>query len=202
MEILTPAARGRMNSDRSFSRRRHLALVQMLSLLMLFNAVWKTGGQTSREHELKAVLLFNLAQFVEWPAASFESTNAPIVIGLLGSDPFGPTLDDVVRSEKIRGRPVVIQRYASAAEVKSCHLLFIGETDRRKFQGILPRLEHQPVLTVSDADGFLQAGGMLQMHLKPDGRLGLRINVDSTKAAGLTVSAKLLRVVEVARREE
>src|SRR5262245_53334289 len=65
----------------------------------------------SREYQVKAVFLFNFAQFVEWPSPAFPEERTPLVIGVLGDDPFGPYLDEVVRGEKINARPLVIQRF-------------------------------------------------------------------------------------------
>ena len=58
------------------------------------------------EYQVKAVFLFNFAQFVDWPASAFPDATAPLVIGVLGDDPFGPYLDETVRGETVRGRPL------------------------------------------------------------------------------------------------
>lgn len=49
------------------------------------------------EYQVKAVFLFNFAQFVTWPS---QPADAPLVIGILGDDPFGSYLDETVRGEK------------------------------------------------------------------------------------------------------
>jgi len=46
----------------------------------------------AREYQVKAVFLFNFAQFVEWPPTAFPEATAPLVIGVLGADPFGAAL--------------------------------------------------------------------------------------------------------------
>jgi hypothetical protein len=59
------------------------------------------------------------------------------------------------------------------------------------------RTRGQPALTVADADRFIAYGGMIRLFARPDGRIGLRINNDAAKSAGLEVSAKLLRLAEI-----
>src|SRR5690242_10742668 len=58
------------------------------------------------EYQLKAVFLFNFAQFVEWPARAFAAPHAPLVIGVLGADPFGSYLDELVAGEKVGERAI------------------------------------------------------------------------------------------------
>ena len=69
------------------------------------------------EYQVKAAYLFNFGQFVEWPAQSYPSPNAPFVIGVVGRDPFGKTLDDVVRGESLGGRPFVVRRFKDADDI-------------------------------------------------------------------------------------
>src|SRR5690349_20901076 len=62
----------------------------------------------SKEYQIKAVFLFNFAQFVKWPSTAFTHANEPFCIGILGDDPFDAFLDETVRGEKIDGHPLVI----------------------------------------------------------------------------------------------
>src|SRR2546430_1625474 len=66
-------------------------------------------GAPSAEYQLKAVFLFNFAQFVEWPAQASTEPDAPLVIGVLGQNPFGSYLDELVRGEKVGPHPLVVR---------------------------------------------------------------------------------------------
>src|SRR5688572_23028343 len=88
-----------------------------------------TAAPAPSEYQLKAVFLFNFAQFVEWPAQSFESANAPFVIAVVGEDPFGEYLDTAVRGETVLGHPLVIKRYSSVSEVEPCQILYISDSE-------------------------------------------------------------------------
>src|SRR3989442_1657744 len=85
------------------------------------------AAQTARasEYQLKAVFLFNFAQFVDWPADTFSDADTPVVIGVLGEDPFGSVLDQTVRDERLRGRPFQVRSEEHTSELQSCHILFI-----------------------------------------------------------------------------
>ncbi|MGH9611632.1 MAG: YfiR family protein, partial [Bryobacteraceae bacterium] len=62
------------------------------------------------EYQVKAAFLLNFTKFVEWPAAAFAASDSPIAICVLGDDPFGGALDQIVEGEVVNGRKLVIQR--------------------------------------------------------------------------------------------
>jgi len=144
------------------------------------------------EYQIKAVFLFNFAQFVEWPANAFHSAQAPLVIGVLGADPFDLQLDTAVSGEKIGERPLVVRRYRRVDEIAECHILFISGSETGQLDRIMARLKGRSLLTVGDTDDFNRVGGMVRF-VTENNKIRLRINVESAKAAGLVISSKLLR---------
>jgi hypothetical protein len=148
------------------------------------------------EYQVKAVFLFNFTQFVDWPAQSFADARAPFVIGVLGRDPFGSALDEAVRGETVNGRALVVERYRSVTELKPCQILFIDRSAGTDANRTLDAMGHQGTLTVSDADAQAPASVIIRF-LSEGKKIRLRINVDSARDAGLTISSKLLRPAEV-----
>ena len=139
---------------------------------------------------------FNFSRFVEWPPQAFAAPNDPFVIGIVGSDPFGARLDEAVHNEQINGHALTVRRFRSIAEVDNCQILFIDRSEIARLGQILAALDHHSTLTVSQADGAAQRGVMIQFATE-NNRIRLRINVDSARAAGLTISSKLLRPAEI-----
>ncbi len=172
-----------------------------LPLVALLVAERGLAAQAARasEYEVKAVFLFNFAQFVDWPPEAFPAPDTPLVICVLGQDPFGPALDQTVRDERLGGRPFQVRRYQSVDEIKTCHILFISRSEGARPDVILAGLKQRPILTVSDADGFAQRGGMIRF-VTDRNRIRLQLNLAATEAAHLTISSKLLRVAEIIRR--
>jgi hypothetical protein len=165
-------------------------------ILVLFTAAPARAYAAPTEYQVKAVFLFNFAQFVDWPAEAFPRPDAPFVIGVLGQDPFGAQLDDVVRGEKVNGRPLVIERYRGVAEIRNCNILFIGKTEAGDLDEILGALKGRSILTVGDADPAGQRGVMIRL-VNESNRIRLRIDVAAAKAGNLTISSKLLRPAEI-----
>jgi hypothetical protein len=163
-----------------------------LALLGLTGPAASAQATISAEYQLKAVFLFNFAQFVEWPARAFPEPKAPLLIGILGDDPFGAYLDDLVRGEKIGDRPLLIRRGKRTEDISDCHIVFVGRSEARDLEGIVARLKERSLLTVSDTDAFTRSGGMVRFVME-GGKIRLRINADAAKACGLTISSKILR---------
>lgn len=150
----------------------------------------------TNEHEIKAVFLFNFAQFVEWPAKDLPEPNSPIVIGILGKDPFGSYLEETVKDEVVNGHPLLIEHYTSTEDIKTCHILFITPSKTIRFTDIIKALEGRNILTVSDGSNFTKQGGMIRF-VTENNKIKLIINLQAVRASGITVSSKLLRLSEI-----
>jgi hypothetical protein len=150
----------------------------------------------AQEYQVKAVFLFNFAQFVDWPPQAFPEAQTPLVIGVLGEDPFGAYLDETVRDEKVNNRPLAVQRYRRVEEIKTCHILFISRSEADRLGQILASLKERSILTVSDTEGAAQRDVMIRLVTEKN-KIRLRINLQAARAANLTISSKLLRPAEI-----
>ena len=184
----------------------HLRAVSGVCLLigaLLLSSRFETSAQAAiRPEQLKAAFLFRFAQFTQWPPEAFSAPGSPLVLGILGEDPFGEYLDEIVRGEQVQDRPFVIQRYRRFSEMRTCHVLFISPSETARLDQILAALGDRSILTVAEAEGFAGRGGMIEI-INSEGRIRLRINPAAAKAARLTLSSKLLRPAEIVetRRE-
>lgn len=175
----------------------------MLAALLLLAGVLPASAQTAApsEYQLKAVFLFNFAQFVEWPPDAFDGPKGPLVIGVLGEDPFGTDLDDTVRGEIIGGHPLAVRRFKRVEDIYHCHILFISGSESPRLASVVAALRDRRILTVGDTEGYAHRGVMIRL-ISEKKRIRLRINLDATKAAGLVVSSKLLRPAEIVSTRE
>lgn len=171
---------------RSGRARATRALVAGLALTL--STAPLSGAPPSLEEAVKASYIFKFAPFIEWPSSAFAS-GAPFTICMTGQDPFGAVMDDVVRGQKIRGRPILLRRLASAAPVTGCHIVFMGRPAPGIAAGALPA---GPILTISDA-GNGAPGGMIQFVMQGS-RVRFQIDDATARANGIVVSSKLLNL--------
>lgn len=186
------------------NRRRYATLFEwpsvgpvLLSIaFILLMYVGCHGQDRSREYQVKAIFLYNFTQFVEWPSSAFPEKNSPLIIGVLGQDPFGAYLDETVKNEKIGEHPLVVNRFTSADDIGACHILFVNIDEKGALRDALNKLAGRPILTVGDADHFIRDGGMVRFV--PDhNKIRMQINLEVARETGLLISSKLLRLAEI-----
>ncbi|MBI5386742.1 MAG: YfiR family protein [Verrucomicrobia bacterium] len=170
-----------------------LRLVVALTFLSELTA---TAAPSPTEYQVKATFLFHFTHFVEWPARAFAATNAPLTIGLLGTDPFGEALDSAVAGETVNGHKLVVKRLASTNELAGCHLLFLGSAEPAFVDSVLDAVKSLPLLTVSETDRFCQHGGMIRLYMA-DNKVKFDANRNAAVQAGLRMSSKMLNLPSV-----
>ena len=170
----------------------------VLPLALSLQAAPSPPATAEGEYALKAVFVYNFLRFIDWPAAAFGAPDEPMVIGIIGEDPFGPLLRETVQGEMPRGRNIRIEHYRSPREMRKCHLLFVGRTEESRYKEMLSSVAGKSIVTVGETESFLDAGGMIALTTDRN-RIRLTMAPTAMRAASLDVSSKLLRVAEIRR---
>ncbi len=184
------ALRAKLHSSVKVS---HPLLIAAACALALGALESRAATPTAKEYEVKAAFLLNFAQYIEWPPAVFPTPAAPIIIGILGDDPFGNVLDQTVRDETFKNRPFAIHRSRQVDHLKHCHLIFISKSERGRLAHIFASLAGRHCLTVGETDRFAHNGGVINFRLQ-GANVRFEINLDAARRSGLTISSKLLRL--------
>jgi len=162
-------------------------------------AVAENGKPT--EFQVKAAYLYNFGKFVTWPP-EFTEQQPSFNICVLGADPFGASLDQIVKGERLGGKPATVRRISSPVEADNCAIVFIAGSEERKLADVLPALARHHVLTVSDIPSFTDRGGIIGFVMEGD-RVRFAVNQTAAQDAGLDLSSELLKVaVSVKRADE
>ena len=173
--------------------RKYIVAFLLLVCSTSFLSAYRT---VTPEYQVKAAFLYNFTQFVEWPSDAFPEPGPPLVIGILGEDPFGTYLEETIEGENVNGHPLVIQHYRIIGGIRTCHILFINQSETNKpAQGVI-NLKGKFILTVSDGNNFIKQGGMIRFITR-DNKILIQINPEAAKQADLIISSKLLRLAEV-----
>jgi len=151
--------------------------------------------QSPIEYQVKAAYLFNLLKFVEWPDDPAVNPRGTWVIGIIGESAVGGELARLFQGKNVLGRDLQVRKFRAADNLRSCNILFISESEKKRLPAILAALQGYSVLTVADMDNFIGSGGMVQLMVQ-DARVRLTIDVGATGRAHLKVSSKLLALAE------
>lgn len=142
------------------------------------------------EYNVKAGFLARFVQYTVWPENIFPSTNSPIVIGVLGADPFGDVLEKTAQGETA-GRPLRVLHVDNLEEATKCQLVFISKLENEHEAGWLAGLRGLPILTVGESGHTIERGGILQFDIADD-RVRFDANWTAMKEAGLKISSPML----------
>lgn len=170
----------------------------LFSIICALLAVGPVRAEVSPEYKLKAAYLFNFVRFAQWPSATFTTTNSPLVIGVLGDNPFGAALEEVVRGRVVNGRSVVVKPVTTAEEAKLCQVVFIPASEQTNLRRHLETLRNAPVLTIGESAEFLDAGGVIRFFVEQN-KIRFDINKAQADVEGLQMDSQLLSLAAAVR---
>ena len=174
-----------------------MAILARVTSIVVLGLLAATGLTAQiDEYQVKAFFLYNFARYVEWPAQALGPGKDPIVICVLGRDPFGAALQQAISGKAIDGRSLVIHELRELRPGCNCHILFVGASERKLSPSAL---KASGVLTVGETPEFLKDGGVINFKLE-DGKVRFEINVAAADQQGLRISSKLLSLAEVVRK--
>lgn len=174
-------------------------------VLVLFNCIISSATEieATEDAQIKAAGLYNLTKFVNWDSWVLIPENQHFLIGLVGVEELGSYLVNTVKGEKVRGKPIFIENYATleSANWESVDLLFVGQKFASRISEFKDlALEHN-ILTVADSSGFCEDGGMINL-LSSGKRLKIEVNVDESRRGGLRISAQVLKLATLIKTDQ
>jgi YfiR/HmsC-like len=179
-----------------------IAITCLLFATALGSRAEGVDSSDSSEYLIKAGFIYNFAKLVEWPTSSFAQPDSPIVIGILGEDPFGATLDRIVADKKINGRGFAVKRLKWSKDfrdLKDCNILFVSASEKEHIDSVVDAMKWLPILTIGDAPGFARRGGIMNFTLE-DNKVRFEVNVEAAKHADLTISSRLLTLARIVQQ--
>lgn len=181
-------AAGQVGTGRGAAIAAALALACALSPLPAAASGQSLAERRTLEYPIKANYLVRFAGFVQWPASAFASPASPVVVCVLGADPFGEALDRAAAAQTVGGRTIVARRVGRVDARTGCHVVYIGRSSEQTQAAALAALAGQPVLSVTDYGGprgvihFAVTGNKVKFHI--DERLAA--------SGGMSISSRLL----------
>ena len=147
------------------------------------------------EYDIKSAFIFNFAKFVEWPSTAFAGSKAPLVIGIVGQNVFGATLEKTIHGKLINEHPLEFKEFHSVADATNCHILFISPSEKERLPEIFKQLRGTTILTVGEMEHFADSGGMINFFVD-NNKVRFQINNDEAAKARLKISARLLSLAQ------
>jgi hypothetical protein len=148
------------------------------------------------EYQVKAAFLYNFAKFVDWPTETFQRLNEPFTICILGEDPFGRTLDDMVAGKTVGGRSILVRRLPDDVGLRGCQILFVSAPHPKHSPSVLTGANKQSGLLIVGDAGLATAGDTMIGFTMAGGKVRFEIDAASAERAGLHISSRLLSLAQ------
>lgn len=151
---------------------------------------------SSVELAVKATFLTKFISYIDWPPRSLPD-GAPLVLCVIGTDPFGAALDQAVSGQASGGHPLILRRFAAPNNVDKCHIAYIGGSSR-DVSAAIASASASPVVTVTDSR-YGNINGIIHFQLVGN---SVKFDIDTYKSsrAGVGISSKLLGLARKVRR--
>jgi len=166
-----------------------------LSIIIWFASLSAAADDKPSEYRVKATFLYHFAQFAEWDSGVFKSDNSPLMLCIIGEDPFGDALKDI-ENKNIRGRPLLIRMCKNLTDIHGCHILFVSQSEEGNLMNILSDIKGESCLTVSDLEGFTQLGGIIKFFIV-ENKVRFEINPDAADRSRIKLSSRLLKIANI-----
>jgi hypothetical protein len=115
---------------------------------------------------------------------------------VIGEDPFGAILEEMIRDKTVMGKKLSVKRFTNIRDAANSHILFLSASEESRLSQMMPVLEKTNILTVSDMERFAEHGGMVAFTVE-DQKVRFNINVGAVERAGLKMGSQLLKLARI-----
>lgn len=169
--------------------------ISFLASLILFSMLSTPTVEAvehPNEYTVKAAYLYQLSKFINWPTVDPMQHN-PLHLCVFDSDPFRGALQKI-HLRKVQGREIQIHHVNKDIALSNCNILFIHNKISNNFiNKQYKMLSKNNILTIGEKNGFAKKGGIIGFTLKGR-KIGVEINIQAAKDAGINVSANLIEL--------
>lgn len=184
---------------RSYTLRFVLMALAWLLLSAFYGSSQADDKPEDIARQIKAAYIFKFANYIEWPANSFEAPDSPIVIGVVGADRLAQELTRISANRLIGKRPVKVKRLTMMDSTAGLHILYVGgkantqPRSRLQFKGWVSSLQGQPLLSITDATQEFAETAVIKFVID-NNRLRFDVSLGNAEQNRLKVAAPLLTV--------
>jgi hypothetical protein len=193
--------------DNSRSRVAHLTtrllcrgalLIAVCSLLLGAPPLIGAENEETAEYPVKLAFLYQFAQYIQWPPEAYENATAPLVVCVVGGDPFDPDLEQELLNHAIDKHLISIRSVKRGANLRFCQMVFVPALQSKQAASVIDSLRGSPVLTIGETKGFAERGGIINFIIEQN-KLHFEINLNAAKQTPLSISSKVLALARIVR---
>lgn len=157
-----------------------------LLFILLLTPFFLNAGFIKNKYSFHSIYLYNFVKYIQWP-----NLNDELVIGVSGGSQ--EVMEAMEKMAALKSTPALklsVRKVQSPGEVEECHILFVPEEESGKV-GIYAARANRNVLVVTEGEGMLQKGGMINFLLV-DKKLRFEISQQAVDQTRLKISSQLM----------
>jgi len=172
------------------------------NIILILMVVWGMTGSvqaSEADNHLKALFLYNFANYVEWPESAFTRSHGQLHMCLFGEVEFYPMVD-VYDGTLIGDRQLNVFMTSDIKKIeKGCHILFVSRDKRIELPNFFNQIKYTYVLSIGERSDFSVKGGVVSIVRTTD-KVQFDINLTAANANRLTISSDLLSLARKIKR--
>jgi hypothetical protein len=169
-----------------------------LRFILIFGMIFMMNNRSlqAQETDYKSYSLFvySFMKYIEWPEAQ---SKGEFIVGVFGDSPIMKELQTLAATKKLKGRTIVIKKFATPEECGKCHLLYISGSKSSTIKTLKETLKTEPVLIVAEREGLAKKGAGLSFVTMEDDGLKFDINKAEIEQHNLKISSSLISLGNV-----
>jgi hypothetical protein len=178
-----------------------LLLLGFVTIFFSIQNELRAQATINREYRIKAAYLFNFGRYTHWPVGTWSNKQAPFVIGILGTNPFGSALSQIASQKPLQDRKIVVHHFKDLSEYQPCQILYVSEdVPLQEQKEIIKKLSNTKVLLVGERHSFLEEGGMVAFLLEAN-KVRFGVNLDKVEQNNLKISSKVIKLAAIVKKD-
>ena len=150
-------------------------------------------ASSTPEDELKSAAVLSFLRYSDWPV----TPGGIITVGVFGRAAFTQALAHTLEGKLVNNRPVHLFPIDLTTDLHGFQLVYIAAGSKAaEVRQILTSTAAAHVLTIGDADRFLDYGGAINLFLI-DGHIGFEVSLEALGRSGITISSNMLRLGQI-----
>jgi hypothetical protein len=163
---------------------------RVLALCLILPAILLSQTATSSIENIEAVFIYHFTQYVKWDA---PNTSRSFDIAVIGNCGIIDPMKTIAEKRIVDQKTIRIRQIAQIQDLDSAQILFIPRSEENLLDKILRQMRDRCVLVVSEIDGAVDQGAMINFVLI-EGKVKFEINLQAMKKARLYPSSQLLKL--------
>jgi len=171
---------------------KNIILLYIITIYLLINNVDIKGEYN--QYQVKAAFIFNFPKYIEWPESKLNENDSIFTITIIGSSEVYYYLDNIAKSEKIKGKKIIINKIQKTeTEIPDSEIIFLSSPYHHYYKKITENINNKTTLIVGESEECFERGPLICFYEK-DGKIRFQIDHQKVKSSLLKVSSHLIQL--------